>query len=76
MPAAPVKTPTPKKTAPRRLSPEAMREAAEVAAQTGVCIVIEAGGKVYRFDPNAQSAAIGATERERARCDAAFGLSE
>ncbi|MCS6624381.1 hypothetical protein N0B44_15790 [Roseibacterium beibuensis] len=53
-----------------------MREAAEVAAQTGVCIVIEAGGKVYRFDPNAQSAAIGATERERARCDAAFGLSE
>jgi hypothetical protein len=39
----------------RRLSPEALREAAEVAAAMGVSIVIEDRGRVYRIDPHGHS---------------------
>jgi hypothetical protein len=59
----------------RRLSPEALREAAEVAAATGVSIVIEDRGRVYRIDPHGQSFPVTANEKDKAECDAAFGLS-
>lgn len=63
---------------PRRPSPEALREAAQLARDHGVTITLERaadGSWLYRIAPGVQDRAIGATERDRAECDAAFGVS-
>lgn len=57
-----------------RLTPQQLREAAEVATATGTTIVIEAGGKVYRIAPGVDRFPVTATEKDRAACDKAFGV--
>jgi len=55
-------------------TPDHLRAAAQIAAQEGVTITIEAGGRVYRIAPGAQDTPLLASEKERAACDRAFGL--
>lgn len=57
-----------------RVTPQNLRDAAEVATQTGAVITIEAGGRVYRIAPETKSTPMTASERDQAECDAAFGL--
>lgn len=58
-----------------RLTPRKLRDAAEVAAATRTVITIEAGGVVYRIAPEGHSLPITASEKDRAACDEAFGVS-
>jgi hypothetical protein len=59
----------------RTVSPSRLREAAEVAVAAGVTITIEApNGTLYRITPAAAPLPLGATEREQAACDQAFGV--
>lgn len=62
-------------TAPRPLSDKALREAATVAAETGVTVVIEVGGRVYKLLPPGADYPLTASEKDAAACDEAFGLS-
>ena len=59
----------------RAPSLDQLRAAAQIATQEGVTITIEAAGRVYRIAPGVQSAPLTASERDRAACDAMFGLS-
>ncbi|MEN9060041.1 hypothetical protein [Ponticoccus litoralis] len=43
-------------TAPRPLSAKALREAAQVAREEGVTIVVRNGARVYEFTPDSQTA--------------------
>jgi len=60
---------------PRPLTADQIRTAAQIAAQEGVTITIEAGNRVYRIAPGAQDIPLLANEKESAACDKAFGLS-
>lgn len=60
-------------TRPTRITAALLREAAEVARETGTCIVIEAGGKVVRIAPTTDAFPITASEKDQAACDEAFG---
>lgn len=59
----------------RALTPEQIRTAARIAAQEGVTITIEAGSRVYRISPGTQSVPLTMSEKDKAACDEAFGLS-
>jgi hypothetical protein len=59
--------------APGRITPNQLRDAAQVAREQGVTITIEAAGRVYRIAPGAEAFPMTATEKERQECDAAFG---
>lgn len=66
------------KVTARRPSPEALREAAEIARDTGVTVTLERapdGSWLYRIAPGVQDRALGATERDRTECDNVFGVS-
>lgn len=59
-----------------RVTPHQLRDAAQVAREEGVTIVIEAGGRVYKIAPSVAQFPLTATERDKAECDAAFGVSD
>ncbi|MEP4195915.1 MAG: hypothetical protein ABJL99_09800 [Aliishimia sp.] len=52
-----------------------LEQAASVASETGVTMVIERAGKVYKIMPPGQSYLLTASEKDDANCDAAFGTS-
>lgn len=59
----------------RRVSLAALRSAAQVVREAGVCVTIEApDGTLYRIAPEAQTSPLGATERDADECDKAFGV--
>lgn len=55
-------------------TPDHLRAAARIAAEEGVTITIEAGGRVYRIAPGVQDMPL-TSDRDQAACDKAFGLS-
>jgi hypothetical protein len=59
----------------RPLTPDQMRAAAQIAAEQGVTITIESGGRVYRIAPGAASFPLLTSEKDNAACDEAFGVS-
>lgn len=59
----------------RPLTPDQIRAAAMIAAEQGVTITIESGGRVYRIAPGAASSPLLTSEKDEATCDRAFGLS-
>lgn len=59
----------------RALTEEQMRRAARVAAEEGVTITIESGGRVYKIAPGSQDTPLLSTEKDMAACDHAFGVS-
>ncbi|KHQ51225.1 hypothetical protein [Mameliella alba] len=63
-------------TAHRPLTEKALREAAQVALDTGCPIVIESGGRVYKVMPPGASYPITVGEKDQAACDVAFGVSD
>ena len=58
-----------------RITPQQLSEAASVASEHGVQIVIECAGKVYKIGPAGSSFPVTASEKDDAACDEAFGVS-
>lgn len=58
-----------------RLTPDQLRKYAQVAREEGVTITIESAGRVYRIAPTAETFPMTASEKDRAACDKAFGVS-
>lgn len=56
-----------------RQAPKWLREAAAVASDEGVVIVVEVGARVYRIAPSANAFPVTASEKDSAECDEAFG---